>query len=128
MVEGALPPTIPRGSRPTDIASLRPGLRRALWGAPSPIGSNQAAAPAGRAAAVPSNPGSYLPALCRKRGFVPAVIFPSGDCGRLGAGAFLAPAEDNCRTTLPIATVAPGPRITVAEEHKKGPMCGRWER
>ena len=34
--EGALPPTIPRGSRPTDIASLRPGLRRALWGAPSP--------------------------------------------------------------------------------------------
>ena len=28
--EGALPPAIPRGSRPTDIAALRPGLRRVL--------------------------------------------------------------------------------------------------
>ncbi len=32
---------------------------------------------------------------------------PAGGCGRLGAGAFLAPAEDNCMATLTIATVVP---------------------
>ena len=53
------------------------------------------------------SPGQLSPGLVPLADVRAGSYLPSGDCGRLGAGAFLAPAEDNCMATLTIATVVP---------------------
>ena len=53
------------------------------------------------------SPGQLSPGLVPLADVRAGSYLPSGDCGRLGAGAFLAPAEDNCMTAHPTPIVIP---------------------